>query len=165
MPHQKHILCGLIILWSGLVTSAGLKAAGPVKDAANWNNLKELTSGEEVQVVLNDAKSYRGTFQGVTDDALLVRLSEGDRSFERGNTLRVSAKGKSHRLRKGVLAALIGLGGGAGIGAAAGRHSGQGWPGTTGAGAAIGAAIGLGGGAAVGAALPIGGWREVYRAR
>jgi hypothetical protein len=63
----------------------------------NWDNLKELAPGQRIRIVLNDAKSYTGQFQSVTDAGIVVRLASGDQAFERQSVLRVSTQGKSHR--------------------------------------------------------------------
>ena len=72
----------------------------------NWDNLKQLAPGQQIRVVLNDAKSYEAKFQSVTDDAIVVRLATGDQTFPRQSVLRVSSKHRSHRGRN----ALIGVG-------------------------------------------------------
>jgi len=77
-----------------------------------------LSSGEEIQVVEKNAKSFRGKFEIVSEDALIVRLESGDQSFERQSILRVSTKGGSHRLRNAALGAAIGAGVGLAVGAA-----------------------------------------------
>ncbi len=156
-------------LWLGLsALILGLMVAGPVwaaelqRDKANWDNLKELVSGQDVQIVLNDAKSFHGKFQSVSDEALVTRLATGEQSFNRQSVLRVSSKGQEHRGRNAGLGAAIGFGAGAAIGAATGSSQeigGRGAP------ALVGAVIGLGIGVGVGVALPSGGWRDVYRAR
>ncbi len=59
MNRFKRILgLGLTVSILGLAGGASLGAAEPSTEKANWDNLKELAQGEEIQVVLNDAKSY-----------------------------------------------------------------------------------------------------------
>ncbi len=156
-------LRGVLIVGLGLMASVGLKAVEPV---ANWENLKHLSAGQETQVVLNDARSYRGKFESVSDDTLVVHLPSGEQSFERKSVLRVSAKAGSHRLRNTLLGGLIGIGAGAGIGAATGKSSKNGFPKINeSADAGGGAIIGLAAGVGVGVALPATAWRTIYRAR
>ena len=107
----------------GPMASLGVKGTEPGQEVANWANLKQLSAGQEIQVVLNDAKSYRGRFESVSQDTLMMRLETGEQSFDRKSLLRVSAKAGSHRLRNAALGGLIGIGTGAGIGAAAGKSS------------------------------------------
>jgi hypothetical protein len=150
-PGKLTALHRILIVCVGLMASAGLKRAEPVEGVADWANLKQLSAGEEMQVVLNDAKSYRGRFESVSQDALTVRREAGEQSFDRKSVLRVSAKAGSHRLRNAMLGGLIAVAAGPGIGAAAGTSSKNGF--TT-----INESVG------VGAALPATGWRTVYRA-
>jgi hypothetical protein len=120
-----------------------------------------MLPGQEIQVVQNNAQSFQGSLQSVSDDGIVIRLAGGEQTFGRDNILRVSAKGRSHRMRNLALGAGIGFAGGAGIGAAASNPAFCG----RGCSAGLGAVIGLAAGTAVGAALPTGGWHEVYRAR
>lgn len=159
---KRALYLGLMASIFALLLGVSLGRAEPPGEKANWNNLKNLLSGQEVQVVLTDAKSFQGRFQSVSDEALTVRLASGNKSFGRQTVLRVSSKGQSHRLRNTALGAGVGFGAGAAIGAAAGNPSAIGGRGTT---ALVGAAIGLATGAVTGAALPSGGWHDVYRAR
>jgi hypothetical protein len=134
----------------------------------SWDNLKGLATGQQIRVVLNDAKSYSGQFQRVSDEGLVIRTGGGEQAFERRNILRVSSQGKSHRGRN----ALIGLAVGVGAGVAVGVASPELGQGKCAQGSCInaesaalagfaGAAIGTG----LGAVLPTGGWHDVYRAR
>jgi hypothetical protein len=54
------------------------------------------------------AKSYRGTLQSVSDDGITIRTVSDEQTFLRANVLRVSIKGKGHRLRNTVIGAGIG---------------------------------------------------------
>jgi tetratricopeptide (TPR) repeat protein len=144
---------------SRLMTGAPLRAAEPPPEKANWDNLKSLAPGEEIQVVLKDAKSYRGRLQAVSDEAITVRLAAGEQSIARQDILRVSAKGNSHRLRN----ALIGAGIGAGITGVAVAASIRNDPEAIN-GVAVIPIVALVG-AGVGAVMPTGGWHDVYRAR
>jgi hypothetical protein len=127
----------------------------------NWDNLKRLAPGDDVRIVLNDAKSYRAKFQSVSNAAIVVRLVTGEQTFTRENVLRVSTKGQSHRLRNAALGAGIGVGLGFAVAAGTSRNDSEAQ--------AIGYAVippFMGAvGAGVGAFLPTGGWHDVYRAR
>ena len=144
---------------SRLMTGAPLRAAEPPPEKANWDNLKSLAPGEEIRVVLKDAKSYRGRLQAVSDEAITLRLAAGEQSIARQDILRVSAKGNSHRLRN----ALIGAGLGAGITGAAVAASIRNDPEAINGVVAIPIVALVGAG--VGAVMPTGGWHDVYRAR
>lgn len=100
------------ILFAGLTTFSLFGAAGRKQDKTNWDNLKQLAPNEQIRIVLNDAKSYRGEFQSVSDEAIEVRLATGEQTFSRESVLRVSTRGPSHPGQKALI--------GAGIGATAG---------------------------------------------
>jgi hypothetical protein len=166
MNRRKHIFAiGITVLMFGFIGIAPTNAAEPQSAQANWESLKKLAIGQQIRVVLNDAKFYSGQFQSVSDEGLVVRSGGGEQTFARPSILRVSTKGGSHRGRN----ALIGAGVGAGVGAAAFGVCPQGGYREVipcgGRGAAIGAVLLAPMGAAVGAAMPTGGWHDVYRAR
>jgi hypothetical protein len=145
------------------MAAPALQAGGPKPYATNWDNLKTLMSGEKTKVVLKDKKSYLGKFQTASDEAIVLRMETDDQAFSRQDVLRVSTKGKSHRLRNALIGAGVGTGVGLGVGAAADSGCNQScwFPG-------LGkkAFTPMGGiiGAAAGAALPTGRWHDVYRA-
>ena len=166
MNHRKQIFAiGMTVLMLGFIRIGSVYSAEPKSTQANWESLKSLAAGQQIRVVLNDAKSYNGQFQSVSDEGLVVRSGGGDQTFARPSILRVSTKGAPHRGRN----ALIGAGVGAGVGAAALGVCPQGGYREVipcgGRGAAIGAALFAPMGAAVGAILPTGGWHDVYRVR
>jgi len=164
MRQSRKALCLELsfLFLTGLAAIPLLAGTEPGKGQANWDTVKQLSPGQEILVVQNNAQSFQGSLRSVSDDSVIVRLATGEQTFGKDNILRVSTRRGSHRLRNLGLGAGIGFGGGAGIGAAAGNpHEFFGRD----AAALFGAAVGLAGGAAVGAALPTGGWHEVYRAR
>ena len=169
MNRRKHIFAiGITVLMLSFIGIASANAEEPKSTQANWESLKQLVAGQQIRVVLNDAKSYSGQFQSVKDEGLVVRTGGGEQTFERQNILRVSSQGKSHRGRN----ALIGLAVGAGAGIVVGVASPELGQGKCAQGSCVnaesaalagvaGAAIGTG----LGAVLPSGGWYDVYRAR
>lgn len=135
---------------------------------SNWDNLKQLAPGQPIWIVLNDAKSYKAEFQGVSSDAIVVCLATGDQTFEWQSVLRVSTQGRSHRRRNALLGLAMGTGAGVIVGVASpelgqGKCS-QGSCVDAGQVLALGVA-GAAAGAVVGAVIPTGGWHDVYRAR
>jgi len=61
MRHANWTAGSKALIWVlGLLTA--LRAAGPTTVTADWNNLRTVTPGEQIQIVLNDAKSYQGKF-------------------------------------------------------------------------------------------------------
>jgi len=133
-----------------------------------WDGLKQLAPGQQVRLVLNDAKSYTGQFQSVTDAGVVVRLATGDQAFERQSVLRVSAQAKSHRARNALIGLAIGTGAGIIVGVAS-PELGQG---RCARGSCVNATsvslagvVGAAAGAGLGAAIPTHGWHDVFRAR
>jgi hypothetical protein len=135
----------------------GLTAAQRLEDS--WDNLRQLVPGEGIRIVLNDAKSYRVTFESFDEGGIVVRTATGLQTYARDSVLRVSSKGQSHRLRN----ALIGAGIGAGITAAGVGASIRNDPEAIN-GVVVMPIVALVG-AGVGAVMPTGGWHDVYRAR
>ncbi|HTV56322.1 MAG TPA: hypothetical protein VMI06_15575 [Terriglobia bacterium] len=87
-------------------------AVAGTRDIANWGNLGKLASGAQIRVVLMNGKSYTGKFESLTDGVIVAELGHGERAFERQNVIRVSTKGKSHRLRNTLIGAAVGAGAG-----------------------------------------------------
>jgi hypothetical protein len=140
--------------------------------SSSWDNLKSLTPGEEIHVVMNDAKSYQGKFESFSDAGIMLRQAAGEQTLARKDILRVSQKiGENHRVRNAVIGTVIGAGAGLVIGLG---------PYYVKRNCTIGSEcspppnlhrmsiltpVGGAGGAAIGAAIPTGGWHDVYRAR
>jgi hypothetical protein len=164
MKDVKSSVC-LVLLALAWGMAAGSALGDDVKNQAAWDQLKKLSAGQQIQVVQNGAQSTTGSFRSATDEAIVVSAATGEQTISRPNVLRVSSKGKPHRMRNALIGAGIGAGAGAGLGAALSSCT-SGCFGFT-RGNVMGAVSAVGGivGAIVGAVLPTGGWREVYRAR
>ena len=161
--HMKGLLfLSLTTLLMQLMVIVPLGAAS-LPDNANWNNLKQLAPGEEIKIVLNNMKSYKGKFQSVSDEAIVVRLGKRGQTFARQNVLRVSTKGKSHRRRNTLIGAAVGAGVGFGVGARVDRS--LRWIASPNAGEEVGTPLFAIVGAIVGALLPTRRWRDLYRTR
>ena len=165
MKRISVVCLGLLFLSLGVATSSAL--GDDNKNQAAWDTLRKLSVGQEIQVVENGAKSSSGSFRSVTDEAMVMSTANGEQTISRQSILRVSSKGKGHRMRNTLIGAGIGAGAGAAIGAAIGG-CGQGVScigitraEVTGVVAGVGAIAG----AIVGAVLPSGGWHVIYRAR
>ena len=162
MSQRKSMVNSSLLLWIVAVMAASPLGADDRKtDQANWDNLKTLTQGQEIKVVMNDVKAYKGLLQSVSDNGIAVALRTGNATFARQDILRVSYKTGSHRLRNAGIGAAGGSAAGLGVGLGAGCgsqfDSGLCYGGT------VAAFAGLG--AVVGAFLPSQAWRDVYRAR
>jgi len=169
MRRLKSVVClGLLILSCGIATSPA--RGDDDKNQTNWDKLKQLAPGQEIEVVQKDAKSTRGNFRNVTDEAIAVNTAAGDQTISRQNVVRVSSKGKTHRMRNALIGAGIGAGAGLGIGAAMDVHDKCSQGGfciniLPNGGKEIVTPLGAIVGAIVGALLPSRGWHEIYRAR
>jgi hypothetical protein len=151
----------LVIVLLGVMTFVPPATAAPRQDKRNWDNLKQLAPNEQVRIVLNDAKSYRGEFQSVSERAIVVRVATGIQTFARENVLRVSTRGASHTRRNALIGTAVGFGAGTAIVAVACLSDD-----CKGAVAPIlGATVGAPVGALVGFVMPTGGWHDVYRVR
>jgi len=157
----RHFAIGMTVLILGSIGIGSVNAAEPKSTQANWDNLKGLAPGDDIRIVLNDTKSYGAKFQSVSDEAIVVRLVTGEQTFTRESVLRVSTKGKSHRLRN----ALIGAAAGGGIVAAGAGSNCSFDKESCSIALAVGVPFAIAGGAGVGAVIPTGGWHDVYRAR
>jgi hypothetical protein len=159
----KTMVCpGLLFLSLLFSTNPAL---GGDKNQAGWDKLRQLSAGEEIQVVQNDAKSSRGRFRSVSDDAIVIGLAAGEQTISRQSVLRVSSKGKGHRMRNALIGFGIGAGAGAGIGAGADASCTGNCSWFPNLGVEIFTPVGAIVGGVVGAVVPTGGWHEIYRAR
>jgi hypothetical protein len=168
MRRVTRVVClGLLVLSWGIATSPTL--GDDNKNQANWDRLKQLSAGEEIQVVETDAKSNRGSFQNVSDQSIVVSTATGQKTVGRSSILRVSTRGQKHRMRNALIGGGIGAGVGLGIGAAADAHNnkcaGLCFDILPNGGKEIATPLGAIIGAIVGAVIPTGDWHEVYRAR
>ena len=159
---------GLVFLSLGITTSAALGRDNSPKNQADWDMLKQLSAGQEIRVVQYDAKSRRGNFRSVTDEAIVVTLPAGEQTISRQNVLRVSIKSKGHRRRNALIGASIGAGAGLVTGLTKDNVKCTQYcfgPATPKA-EVIGAysAFGAITGAIIGSVVPTGGWHEIYRA-
>jgi hypothetical protein len=157
--HAIYLRLGVAISILGLMFCPALCAA----QKSDWGAVKQLSQGQQIQIMLNDAKSYSGEFRSATDDAISVHMSTGDQTFNRPSIRRISSKGRGHRGRNALIGAAIGAGAGLGIGAAMCPANSIGCTGNQGK--AIGAPLFALVGAAVGAVLPSGRWQAIYRSK
>jgi len=128
----------------------------------SWDNLKQLRSGQKIQVVDSSMKTLKGDFVSVSDEGIALRAGKKEQTVPRDKVIRVSVRDTSHRTRN----MLIGMGAGAGAGLAAGYGIDEGVRHVSGEGGSylympILAAAGAGLGALVGG-VPAG-WRTIYR--
>ena len=142
----------------------------------SWDNLKSLTPGQEIRVVMNNVKSYQGGFESLSDDGITLRQGVVEQTLPRKDVLRVSWRDQYRQSRNAVIGAVIGAGAGLGIGLAVnhviwshvncdeGPLFSCGYPPNPHWGIIL-PPVGALAGAVIGAVGPTGRWHEVYRAR
>jgi hypothetical protein len=157
MTGLKLTILQAAVLAAILMTTVPLRAQS---DRTSWNNLKKAKPGQEIEIVLNDAMSYKGTLKSWNDDAIVARLSSGDMTFNRSDVMRVARYKANHRLRNTLVGAAIG----AAFGGIVAASCGDGWGCPRGKESLALASATSGIGAIVGVAQRTGhGWEVVYR--
>ena len=130
---------------------------------ASWDNLKQLRAGQKIVVVDMKWKSVKGTFVSVSEEAISLRVKQGEVAVPRPDVLRVSDREHSKSLRNKLLGLAIGAGAGAAVGLGAGA-TGSSYERAfnMGVGGLVGTGVGAGLGVLVGACFPE--QQTVYRA-
>jgi hypothetical protein len=125
----------------------------------SWDTLNQLTAGQQIRVVMSDSKSYKGQFQALTEDAIVIHSKGTDQTVSRQSVKLIFSRRPSHRGRH----ALIGAGIGAGVGLSTAGPISSGCLCTANDVRAVATPLFGVLGAGIGAALPSGGWQELYR--
>jgi hypothetical protein len=151
----------MVLSFLGLILSPSLCGA---QAPGGWNNLRQLSSGQQIRVVLNGKKPFKSQFQSLTDDAIVIHANGADQTVSRASVRGIFSRRPEHRGRHALIGAAIGAGAGLGAGAAIDNDcSSQSIVCTGNKGKAILAPVFGVIGAGIGAALPAGGWQEIYR--
>ena len=99
-------------------------ASAQDSDSDQWAALKQLNSGETVQIVQITLESQTGIIQSVSNEAVFFRVGQEERSVARLKLLRLTVIDRSSRKRNTVLGLAIGtaagLAGGGALASAAG---------------------------------------------
>lgn len=132
-----------------LTTTCALPAQ---TNRSSWENLNALHAGQKIQVVETDSKKHTGVFVSVSDTAIVLMQTDGNRTVERQDVRTVKLLKGGHRLRNTLIGAGVGAGAGGGI--TAGAWEPHGFLGGKGTGAAVGAILGGAVGAILGATWP-----------
>lgn len=164
----------LVLALLGACVSTGTASGQDSKGRlSSWDNLKSLTPGQEIRVVMNNVKSYEGEFESLSDGGITLRQAEGEQTLPRKDVLRVSRKGQDHHARNALIGAVVGAGAGFGIGFAVDHRERNctegpeffcGLPPNS-HGEIIITPLGFLAGGIVGAVIPTGRWHDIYRAR
>lgn len=120
----------------------------------SWDNLRQLRSGQKIEVVNMKLKSVEGRFAGFSDASISLRRGQDEVTIPRDEVFSVKNRETSHRGRNALLGLAIGAAGGLAAGAIKGATYHE--EGETPVFVAVFTPIGAGIGAAVGAALPTG---------
>ena len=166
----------VLALLAGCFSTRAASGQDPKGRSSSWDNLKSLTPGQEIRVVMNNVNSYQGAFESFSEYGITLRQAVGEQTLPRQGILRVSWKGQNHQSRNAAIGAVVGAGAGLGIGLAAdnviwshanctlGPLFNCGYPPNPHWGIIL-TAVGAYAGAAIGAVVPTGRWHEAYRAR
>jgi len=121
----------------------------------SWDSLKQLRSGQKIEVVDVSMKYINGTFVSLSEEGISLQTKAGPVTIERTKVVRVSVPG-GKRTRNALIGLAIGAAGGAALGAAIMERE-DGYAGAVAGTSALFAGVGAG----VGAAFP--GTRTIYR--
>jgi hypothetical protein len=154
-----HACIGLMALSLGFAMNPVFGSDSSVKNQASWDNLNQLYPGQEIRIKRIDAKTIRGNFRSVSDEAIVIILTSGDQIISRSGVRRISIRKNGHRWRNTLIGVGIGAGAGYGFGAANEDNF------MRGASTITGVFLGVIVGAIGGAVIPSGGWRDIYKAR
>jgi hypothetical protein len=164
----------LVLLLLRTCFSAGTTSGQDSKGSPrSWDNLKSLTPGQEVRVVMKNVLSYRGKFESLSDGGITLRQAAREQTLSRKDILRVSLKtGQDHQVRNMLIGMVVGAGAGVVIGLGpyyvhrnctegplfnCGSPPNARW-------VKVLTPVGGVAGMAIGAWIPTGGWYDIYRA-
>ena len=122
----------------------------------SWDSLKQLRSGQKIEVVDVSMKYINGTFVSLSEDGISLNTKAGLVTVERTKVVRVSVPG-GKRTRNALIGLAIGAAGGAALGAAIMERE-DGYAGAVAGTSALFACVGAG----IGAAIPS--YETIYRA-
>jgi hypothetical protein len=130
--------------------------------SGNWANVGTIARTADVRIGRDSAKPLRGSFESVTDIAVIISTSP--QPIGRPEIASVSVRKPGHRVRNTFIGIGIGLVAGVGLGVATASRCSSEICGIAAVGSvAAGGVLGIMVGGVAGVAWPTGGWREVYR--
>jgi hypothetical protein len=101
---KRLLLGGIIAFATTIVWARG--------ERGSWDDVKQLHSGQRIEVLAVRSKASEGTFQSATDDSLVCRVKTQEQTVARRDVLRVAVRDASRSAGRGLLGASI-LGGAA----------------------------------------------------
>jgi len=110
--------------------------------AADWDVVRQIPSGDRIEIVTSDGVRARGAFLSAAADEAVIRDESGERSFGRAEVRRVRVYDPGRRIRRGLLWTAVG----AGVGAAGGVAACPGCPNEGSGYKFVGPGIGIGAG-------------------
>jgi RNase P/RNase MRP subunit p29 len=140
---------GLAIFLVVSLVSGSLPAQGNREES--WENLGRLKSNQQIEVIDQASKSYRGIFISFTEQTLKFRADEKEIMLPRSDVVWVQLR-EAKRGRNALIGMAIGAAAATAVGAAIG--AGQSESGEEPFFILLSLPIGIGAGAAVGAAIP-----------
>jgi hypothetical protein len=110
-----------ITIFSLFLASVGMAQDG-VSSAPNWSVRSSLQIGQKLQVNTKDGKSKKGTLAKITDTGLTLVTKEKSFSFQSSDIDKIYVLRGRPIASRTLIGAGVGAGGGALIGAIAGRN-------------------------------------------
>jgi hypothetical protein len=155
----RMILAQLVTIAWGAALSISLQAEQASE--AGWETLNQLRPGERIEVIDQRLKALKGTFVGVSPEAITLRHSKGETVVPRSDVLRIGSHGGDRR-KNALKGGLLGLAAGLVMGALADHFDDvdSSDPGSNN-GKLGGALVGTAAGVGIGSAFP--GYRTIYR--
>lgn len=77
--------------------------------AASWDALRELRTGDRVKVMDSAGQQYKGTFASLSDTSVSVQTDRGVVAVERGRVRRVQLRSNSRRVRNILIGTAVGV--------------------------------------------------------
>ena len=113
---MSRLLAGLLAL---TLVRPALMTAGD-SNLTSWQNLAQLTPGQDIEVTMTNGKSVQGSFLSFGDPSIGLRAKQKDITISRSDVSRVQMH-PARRRRNTWIGAGLGAGAGAGVGAGIGE--------------------------------------------
>jgi hypothetical protein len=109
-----------LALWAACFSTGAASAQDSKGRSRRWDNLKFLTPGQKICIVMMNVEIYEGKFKSLSDDGITLRHAAGEQMLAHKDILCISWKSaQSHQTRNALIGLAVGTGAGLGIGLAA----------------------------------------------